>query len=62
MDACYGEVKLLVAFLEGVRTGEIKVDAEGVPISEKRPVLSQECAELVGGEIAVEQRGLDTLL
>ena len=62
VDACYGEVKLLVSFLEGVRTGEIKVDAEGVPISEKRPVLSQECAELVGGEIAVEQRGLDTLL
>ena len=62
VDACYGEVKLLVAFLEGVRTGEIKVDAEGVPISEKRPVLSQECAELVGGEIAVEQRGLDALL
>ena len=62
VDACYGEVKLLVAFLEGVRTGEIKVDAEGVPISEERPVLSQECAELVGGEIAVEQRGLDALL
>ena len=62
VDACYGEVKLLVSFLEGVRTGEIKVDAEGVPISEKRPVLSQECAELVGGEIAVEQRGLDALL
>ena len=62
VDACYGEVKLLVSFLEGVRTGEIKVDAEGVPISEKRPVLSQECAELVGGEIAVEQRGLDVLL
>ena len=62
VDACYGEVKLLVSFLEGVRSGEIKVDAEGVPISEKRPVLSQECAELVGGEIAVEQRGLDALL
>ena len=62
VDACYGEVKLLVAFLEGVRTGEIKVDAEGVLISEERPVLSQECAELVGGEIAVEQRGLDALL
>ena len=62
VDACYGEVKLLVSFLEGVRTGEIKVDAEGVPISEQRPVLSQECAELVGGEIAVEQRGLDALL
>ena len=62
VDACYGEVKLLVSFLEGVRTGEIKVDAEGVPISEERPVLSQECAELVGGEIAVEQRGLDALL
>ena len=62
VDACYGEVKLLVSFLEGVRTGEIKVDAEGVLISEERPVLSQECAELVGGEIAVEQRGLDALL
>ena len=62
VDACYGEVKLLVAFLEGIRTGEIKVDTEGVPISEERPVLSQECAELVGGEIAVEQRGLDALL
>ncbi|MYI14351.1 MAG: hypothetical protein F4108_01250, partial [Acidimicrobiaceae bacterium] len=62
VDACYGEVKLLVAFLEGIRTGEIKVDADGVPISEERPVLSQECAELVGGEIAVEQRGLDALL
>ena len=62
VDACYGEVKLLVVFLEGIRTGEIKVDSDGVPISEERPVLSQECAELVGGEIAVEQRGLDALL
>ena len=62
VDACYTEVKLLVAFLEGIRTGEIKVDSGGVPISEERPVLSQECAELVGGEVAVEQRGLDALL
>ena len=62
VDVCYAEVKLLAAFLEGVRTGEIKVDAEGVPISEERPGLSRECSELVGGEKAVEQRGLDALL
>ena len=62
VDACYGEVKLLVAFLEGVRTGEIKVDTEGVPISEERPELSQDCSDLVGGTRAVEERGLDALL
>ena len=62
VDACYGEVKQLAAFLEGVRTGEIKVDLDGVPISETRPQLSQDCADLVGGEEAVERRGLDALL
>ena len=62
VDACYGEVKQLAAFLEGVRTGEIKVDDAGAPISETRPVLSQDCSELVGGEEAVQQRGLDALL
>ena len=62
VDACYGEVKQLASFLEGVRTGEIKVDADGVPISETRPQLSQDCAELVGGEEAVERRGLDALI
>ena len=62
VDACYAEVKHLAAFLEGVRTGEIKVDADGVPISETRPELSQDCSDLVGGEEAVERRGLDALL
>ena len=62
VDVCYAEVKQLASFLEGVRTGEIKVDAEGVPISETRPELSQDCSELVGGEEAVERRGLDALL
>ncbi len=62
VDACYGEVKQLASFLEGVRTGEIKVDTDGVPISETRPQLSQDCAELVGGEEAVERRGLDALI
>ena len=52
----------LQCFLEGVRTGEIKVDHEGVPISETRPMLSQDCSELVGGEEAVQRRGLDALL
>ena len=62
VDACYAEVKHLAAFLEGVRTGEIKVDEFGVPISETRPVLSEDCSEFVGGEEAVERRGLDALL
>ena len=62
VDACYAEVKRLVSFLEGVRTGEIKVDHDGVPISEARPELSQDCADLVGGERAVEARGLGALL
>lgn len=62
VDACYAEVKRLVSFLEGVRTGEIKVDFDGVPISEERPELSGGCSELVGGEPAVEARGLDALL
>ena len=62
VDACYAEVKHLAAFLEGVRTGEIKVDDDGVPLSETRPELSQDCSDLVGGEEAVEQRGLDALL
>ncbi len=62
VDVCYAEVKQLASFLEGVRTGEIKVDSDGVPISETRPELSQDCSELVGGEEAVEQRGLDALL
>ena len=62
VDVCYAEVKQLASFLEGVRTGEIKVDQDGVPISETRPELSQDCAELVGGEEAVERRGLDALL
>ena len=62
VDACYAEVKQLATFLEGVRTGEIKVDTDGVPISETRPQLSQDCAELVGGEEAVERRGLDALI
>ena len=62
VDACYAEVKHLASFLEGVRTGEIKVDHDGVPISETRPELSEDCSELVGGEEAVERRGLDALL
>ena len=62
VDVCYAEVKQLASFLEGVRTGEIKVDHDGVPISETRPELSHDCSELVGGEEAVEQRGLDALL
>ncbi len=62
VDSCYAEVKQLASFLEGVRTGEIKVDEEGVPISETRPELSGDCSELVGGEEAVERLGLDALL
>ena len=62
VDVCYAEVKQLASFLEGVRTGEIKVDDDGVPISETRPELTQDCSELVGGEEAVERRGLDALL
>ena len=62
VDVCYAEVKQLASFLEGVRTGEIKVDDDGVPISETRPELTPDCSELVGGEEAVERRGLDALL
>lgn len=59
--ACYGEVKSLASFLEGVYTGKIKVDDDGAPISEVRPTLSEGCSELVGGEEAVERSGLDAL-
>ncbi len=62
VDVCYGEVQQLAAFLEGVRTGEIKVDDDGEPISETRPELSEDCSELVGGESEVERLGLDALL
>lgn len=62
VDVCYGEVKQLASFLEGVRTGEIKVDEDGVPISVTRPELSPDCSALVGGPEAVERRGLDALL
>ena len=62
VDACYAEVKLLVSFLEGVRSGEVKVDEEGVPISEPRPSLSEDCLELVGGEENVEALGMKALL
>ena len=61
VDVCYFEVKQLAGFLEGVRTGDIKVDAEGEPLTEARPELSAECSDLVGGPEAVEQRGLDAL-
>ncbi len=62
VGACYEEVKQLASFLEGVRIGEIKVDDDGVPLTETRPGLSEDCSELVGGEEAVERRGLDALL
>ena len=62
VDACYAEVKTLVSFLEGVRIGAIKVDEDGVPISRTRPVLSEDCSELVGGEHRVEALGLEALL
>ena len=62
VDSCYAEVKVLTSFLEGVRVGEIKVDADGEPISVERPPLSEECSQLVGGEQAVEKLGLDALL
>ena len=61
VDACRVEVQTLTIFLEGVRIGAIKVDEDGEPISEKRPKLSQTCSEMVGGERAVESRGLDAL-
>ena len=62
VDACYAEVKALVSFLEGVRTGAIKVDEDRVPISVQRPALSVDCADLVGGEANVEVRGIEALL
>ena len=62
VDACYAEVKALESFLEGVRTGAIKVDEDRVPISERRPALSADCADLVGGEENVEARGIEALL
>ena len=62
VDTCYAEVHALTVFLEGVRIGEIKVDHDGEPISVERPDLSEECAELIGGVEAVEERGLDALL
>ncbi len=62
VDVCYNEVKTLAAFFEGVRTGSIKVDSEGMPISTTQPRLSPNCSELVGGPEAVEERGLDALL
>lgn len=62
IDVCYKEVALLVAFLEGVRIGEIKVDSEGNPLSVERPEISSECSELVGGESAIEERGIEALL
>ncbi len=61
VDACYAQVKVLTSHLEGVRTGEIKVDEEGNLISATRPELSDECSKLVGGEQAVERLGLDAL-
>ena len=62
VDACYAEVKTLVSFLEGVRSGAIKVDEEGAPISQPRPSLSQDCLDLVGGEENVEALGMKALL
>ena len=62
VDACYAEVKTLVSFLEGVRSGAIKVDEEGLPISQPRPSLSQDCLDLVGGEENVEALGMRALL
>ena len=61
VDACYVEVAALVEFLEGVRTGRIKVDDEGVPLSETQPELSQDCDTVVGGVEAVEELGLAAL-
>ena len=61
MRACYVEVQALTLFLEGVRIGTIKVDKNGEPISVRRPGLSAMCSELVGGEQAVQARGLDAL-
>lgn len=61
IEACYAEVATLAVFFEGVRTGEIKVDEEGNPISEVPPELSEKCQALVGGEEAVAERGLDAL-
>ena len=61
VSACHAEVRALTLFLEGVRIGAIKVDEDGEPIAAQRPELSSLCSELVGGERAVEQRGLDAL-
>ncbi|MCY4067941.1 MAG: penicillin-binding transpeptidase domain-containing protein [Acidimicrobiaceae bacterium] len=61
VDICYNEVKLLASFFEGMRTGAIKVDSDGEPISTAQPQLSQHCSELVGGPEAVEESGLDAL-
>lgn len=61
IEACYSEVAILAVFFEGVRTGEIKVDEEGEPISAERPDLSEKCQSLVGGEEAVAEQGLDVL-
>ncbi len=62
VDICYTEVYLLASFFEGVRSGAIKVDDDGLPISTTQPQLSSHCSELVGGPQAVEERGLDALL
>ena len=61
IEACYSEVATLAVFFERVRTGEIKVDEEGNPISEVPPELSEKCQALVGGEEAVAEQGLDVL-
>lgn len=61
IEACYSEVATLAVFFEGVRTGEIKVDEEGTPISEVPPELSEKCQALVGGEEAVAEQGLEVL-
>ena len=61
IDACRSEVTALTVYLEGVRTGVIKVDSEGIPLSVERPELSLSCAEMVGGVQAVEERGLGAL-
>ncbi len=60
--ACYSELQTLVTFLDGVRSGEIKVDAEGVPLTEMRPELSEDCLALVGGYENVEELGMRALL
>ena len=61
IDLCHAEVAVLAAFMQGVRIGEIKVDSAGNPLSVERPPISDECLELVGGQEAIEEFGVEAL-